>query len=189
MTALIATFEDSTLIEMALAGRTECFPVLMDRYVTAVRKHIMPLVKNTSDVDDLVQDTFLKAWLHLSKFRFEASFRTWITRVALNEALALYRRQRCRPYCQASASLEIFPSQCESPEQALARGEARLTIRTAIQKLPRKYGEVLILCDLEQLTARETARHLKSSIPLVKTRLCRARRMLSAALYKSAGTV
>jgi DNA-directed RNA polymerase specialized sigma24 family protein len=42
------------------------------------------LVKNTSDVDDLVQDTFLKAWLHLSKFRFEASFRTWITRVALN---------------------------------------------------------------------------------------------------------
>jgi RNA polymerase sigma-70 factor, ECF subfamily len=73
MTALIATFEDSTLIEMALAGRTECFSVLMDRYVTAVRKHIMPLVKNTSDVDDLVQDTFLKAWLHLSKFRFEAS--------------------------------------------------------------------------------------------------------------------
>jgi RNA polymerase sigma-70 factor (ECF subfamily) len=56
----------------------------MDRYVTAVRKHVVPLVKNTSDVDDLVQDTFLKAWLHLSKFRFEASFRTWITRVALN---------------------------------------------------------------------------------------------------------
>jgi hypothetical protein len=67
MTALIATFEVSTLIEMALAGRTECFSVWMDRYVTAVRKHIMPLVKNTSDVDDLASKRNLDKWSHAFK--------------------------------------------------------------------------------------------------------------------------
>jgi RNA polymerase sigma-70 factor (ECF subfamily) len=186
MTGSIATFEDRTLIEMALAGQTECFSVLMRRHVSVVRSCIRSMVTNTTDVDDLVQDAFLKAWLHLSTFRFEASFRAWITRVAVNEALTSYRRQRRRPFCPAPANIEAFPSQCESPEQAFTRSEARLTVRTAIAELPRKYREILTLCDLEQLSAREAAQRLKSSIPLVKTRLFRARHMLSAALNRDA---
>jgi RNA polymerase sigma-70 factor, ECF subfamily len=183
--APIASFEDRTLIEMALSGRSECFSALMDRHVAAVRRCITSIVRNASDVDALVQDTFLKVWAHLCTFRFEASFRTWITRVAVNESLALYRRQRCRPCCSAPENLEAFPSGCESPEEALARSEIRLTLHAAIATLPRKYRDVLTLCDLEQLGAQETAERLKSSIPLVKTRLFRARRMLSAALHRS----
>jgi RNA polymerase sigma-70 factor (ECF subfamily) len=76
------------------------------------------VVKNTTDVEDIVQDAFLKAWLHLSTFRFEASFRSWITRVALNEALTHYRRQHRRQFYSAPANLEAFPSQLESPNQA-----------------------------------------------------------------------
>ncbi|HEX4165934.1 MAG TPA: sigma-70 family RNA polymerase sigma factor [Bryobacteraceae bacterium] len=186
MTRGITTFEDGTLIEMALAGQTECFSVLMERYAIAVRRHIMPMVRNPSDIDDLVQDAFLKAWLHLPAFRFEASFRTWITRVAVNEALALHRRRRSRPCCLTQANLEAFPSPCESPDQAFARSEAGLTVLRAIEKLPRKYREILILRDLEELTARETARHLKSSVPLVKARLFRARHMLLDRLNKDA---
>jgi RNA polymerase sigma-70 factor (ECF subfamily) len=184
--APIASFEDRTLIEMALAGQSECFSALMDRHVTAVRRCITSIVRNTSDVDDLVQDTFLKAWARLCTFRFEASFRTWITRVAVNESLASYRRQRSRPSCSTPENLEAFPSHCESPEEALARSEIRLTVHAAIARLPGKYRDVLTLCDLEQLGAEETAGRLKSSIPLVKTRLFRARRMLSAALHRSA---
>ena len=186
MTGSIATFEDRALIEMTLAGQTDCFSALMDRHVAAVRSCIRSVVKNTTDVDDIVQDAFLKARLHLSTFRFEASFRSWITRVALNEALTHYRRQRRRQFYSAPANLEAFPSQLESPNQALARSEARLTVRTAISKLPRKYREILTLCDLEQLTARETAQRLKSSISLVKSRVFRARHMLSAALNRDA---
>jgi RNA polymerase sigma-70 factor (ECF subfamily) len=180
----IATLEDSALIEMTLAGQTESFSVLMNRYASSVRRCIRSIVRNTSDVDDVFQDTFLKAWVHLSAFRFEASFRTWIIRVAVNEALALYRRQRCRPFCSSPANLEALAARCESPDQALARAEECLTVRTAIAKLPKKYQEILTFCDLEELTAQETARHLKSSIPLVKTRRFRARHMLSAALKR-----
>src|SRR3954451_21173404 len=106
--APLATFEDHTLIEMALAGQSACFSALMDRHVTAVRKCIRSVVTNTSDVDEIVQDAFFKAWVHLSKFRFEASFRTWITRVALNESLTLYRRQRCRPFTQRLEIWKLF---------------------------------------------------------------------------------
>jgi RNA polymerase sigma-70 factor (ECF subfamily) len=178
----IATFEDRTLIEMALAGQSECFSALMERHVTAVRRCITSTVRNTSDVDDLVQDTFLKAWTHLCTFRFEASFRTWITRVAVNESLASYRRQRSRPFCLTSENLEAFRSDYESPAEVLARSELHSRVHAAIARLPNKYREILTLCDLEQLSAQETARRLKSSISLVKTRLFRARRMLSTAL-------
>jgi RNA polymerase sigma-70 factor (ECF subfamily) len=187
--APLPSFEDHTLIEMALAGQSACFSALMDRHVTAVRKCIRSAVTNTADVDEIVQDAFLKAWVHLSKFRFEASFRTWITRVALNESLALYRRQRSRPFCSTLDNLEAFPSYYESPEQALARSEIRRTVHAAIASLPRIYRDILILCDLEQLSVQEAAGRLKSSIPAVKTRLFRARRLLSTALHKSARMV
>jgi RNA polymerase sigma-70 factor (ECF subfamily) len=98
----------------------------------------------------------------------------------------LCRRRRCRPFCPAPVNFETFRSPYESPDEALARSEARRTVRSAIIDLPEKYQEILTLCDLEQLSADEAARHLKSSISLVKARLFRARRMLSAELNRRA---
>jgi len=184
MTGPIARFEDRTLIEMAVAGQGECFSVLMNRHRAAVRRCIDRMVSDRSDVEDLVQDTFMKAWLRLSTFRFEAKFSTWITSVAMNEALGSYRRRRCRPFCSVPVNFETFRSSSESPEEALARSEARRTIRSAIASLPKKYREILTLCELEQLSGEEAARRLKSSPSSVKTRLFRARHMLSAALRR-----
>ena len=180
------TLEDKTLVQAALTGETEYFSVLVDRHATAVRRCIQSLVKNPSDVEDLVQDTFLKAWLHLSAFRFEASFRTWLLSVALNEALGLHRRRKCRPFCPPGGNLEALPSQSESPHQAFSRSEARIRIHSAVAKLPTKYRKVLMLCDLQQLTVRETANRMEATLSLVKTRLFRARRMLSKTLSKEA---
>ena len=179
---LLANFDDRTLIERAVAGQAECFSVLMNRHRTAVKRCIGGIVRNRSDVEDLVLDTFLKAWLRLSTFRFEANFRTWITRVAMNEALASYRRQRCRPFCSEPVNFEVFRSLCDSPDEAFARSEARRTVRSAIADLPEKYREILTLCELKQLSLDEAARQLKSSLSLVKTRRFRARQMLSTAL-------
>ena len=179
-----ATLEDKTLVQGALAGRTEYFSVLVDRYATTVRRSIRSLLRNASDADveDLVQDTFLKAWLHLSTFRFESSFRTWLSSVALNEARALHRRRRCRPFYGSTASLETLPSQNESPHQAFTRSEARIRVHSAMAKLPIKYREVLVLYELQQLSMQETAQRMKASVALVKTRLFRARHMLLATL-------
>jgi RNA polymerase sigma-70 factor (ECF subfamily) len=182
MTPSIATFEDSTLIKLALAGQTECFTVLMDRHLAAIKRRIGSTAPNATDADDILQEVLLKVWRHLSTFRSESSFRTWMTRVAMNEVLQSYRQKRRNPLCQASGDLDGFASQVESPHQSFARLEATKTVRSAVAGLPAKYRQVLILRDIEELSAGETAESLQSTIPAVKTRLFRARHMLSEAL-------
>jgi RNA polymerase sigma-70 factor (ECF subfamily) len=184
MRPTIVTFEDNVLIEQALAGQTECFTVLIDRHKPAVRRRINSMVRNPADEDDLVQEVFLKAWRRLATFRSEASFRTWIIQVATNEVLQFYRKASRRLLRPAYADLDTFASQCESPHQSLERIEARRTVQSAIAMLPAKYRQILILRELNQLSARETAQWLQSSIPMVKTRLFRARLLLSDALQR-----
>jgi RNA polymerase sigma-70 factor (ECF subfamily) len=179
-----ATFEDTMLIELALAGRPECFSALMDRHLSPVKRRIGTMVRNVTDLDDVLQEVMFKVWLHLSTFRSESSFRTWITRVAINEVLQTYRRERHRPTCQPLGDLNAFASSVESPFQSLARVENVEAVRRAVVGLPAKYRQVLILHDLEQRTARETARSLQVTIPAVKTRLHRGRLLLSSALQE-----
>ena len=188
MNASIGTVEDRALIEMAISGQTECFSALLDRHANPVKSCIRSLVKDPADVEDLVQNTFIKAWLNLPAFRFESSFRTWITTVAKNEALAFYRYQRTRFIHPTRENLEAFPAASESPEQLLARSEGSKRVRDALGKLPGKYRQVLLLCDFEQMSAPEVAQHLNASIGLVKSRRFRARRMLSTALARKSVT-
>jgi len=122
----------------------------------------------------------LKVWRHLSTFRSESSFRTWLTRVAINEALQSYRRERSKPLCQPLGDFDALASHVESPHQSYARIEMQQAIYGAVAELPAKYRQVLTLRDLEELSAQETALRLQSSIPTVKTRLFRARLMLLA---------
>src|SRR5713101_5780639 len=128
MTPLLATFEDSTLIKLALAGRVDCFAALMDRHVVAVRRRIWSMVRNTNDAEDLLQEVFLKVWCRLSTFRSESTFRTWIIRVATNEVLQSYRREQRRPLFQATSDLDFLPSPAESPHQSFARVEAKQVV-------------------------------------------------------------
>ena len=189
MRSRTTTFEDGLLIQRALAGQTECFTALVDRHNAAVRRRIRSMVRNTADEEDLIQEVFLKAWRHLASFRSDASFRTWITQVATNEVLQFYRKQgrsRLRP---APVDMDTIASHCDSPHRTLEQAEARRTVRSAIAELPAKYRQILILRDLQQLSAQETARWLQSSIPLVKTRLFRARLMLSMAIQKQSHQV
>src|SRR6202162_4938771 len=135
----LATFEDSVLIKMALAGQTECFTVLTNRHLPAVRRRIGSLVRNTTDTDDLLQEVLLKVWRHLSTFRAESTFRTWMTRIAINEALQSYRREQRRPICQAFGDFDTFASPNESPLQSLTRAETTKVVRRAVVELPTKY--------------------------------------------------
>jgi len=184
MVPILATFDDSALLKLTLAGQTECFTVLTNRHLPAVRKRIAWMVGNAADADDLLQEVLLKVWLHLSTFRSESSFRTWMTHIAINEALQSYRRKQSRPLCQAVGDLDAFASPTESPLQALTRAETTLIVRKAVVALPAKYRQVLILREFEQLSTREIARLLQSSIPAVKTRHFRARLKLLTALQR-----
>ena len=184
MTSPLATYEDNTLIKMTLAGQPECFVVLMDRHLFAVKSMIRSMIGNRPDADDLIQEVLFKAWHRLSTFRSEASFRTWMTRVAINEVLQSYRRQKYHACCDTPGDLDGFVSTYESPHQSLTRAEAFRTVHKAVGRLPEKYKQVLILHEFEQLSMRETARSLQASVPAVKSRLYRARILLSAALRR-----
>jgi RNA polymerase sigma-70 factor (ECF subfamily) len=185
MAAVLSTFEDSALIQLALVGQTECFTVLMNRHLPTVRKRIRSIVPNATDAEDVLQAVLLNVWRHLSTFRSESSFRTWMTRVATNEALQSCRRVQASPICRALHDLDAFASSSESPLHSLTRAETAQVVRKAVVELPVKYRQVLILREFEQLSAREIAQSLQSSIPMVKTRLFRGRLMLLAALQRS----
>jgi RNA polymerase sigma-70 factor (ECF subfamily) len=157
----------------------------MDRHSVAVRRRLASLVRNPADTEDLFQEVTLKVWLHLSTFRSESSFRTWVTRVATNEALQSYRRQQRKPLCRPLGDHEVIVSPGEPADGSLARDQAVQAVRSAIAGLPEKYRQVLILRDIEQHSTRETAQSLQSSIEAVKARLFRARLMLLAALRQS----
>src|SRR4051812_13676783 len=91
--------DDTALIQMALAGHGECFGELLQRHKSIVRARVLSLVRNSPDVDDVVQEVFFKAWRALPTFRADAAVSTWLTSIATNEALALYRRRQRQPSC------------------------------------------------------------------------------------------
>jgi RNA polymerase sigma-70 factor, ECF subfamily len=184
MNPAFAELEDGALIKLSLTGQAECFSILMDRHLVAVRELIRARVRNTTEADDVSQHVLLKVWQHLASFRSESSFRTWVTSVAINEVRQLYRRERCRPLSHASGDLNALVSRSESPDDSLARLEAARMVRRAVAELPAKYRLVAKLFYLEELSLRETAQWLHLTIPAAKTRLSRARTILSVQLER-----
>jgi DNA-directed RNA polymerase specialized sigma24 family protein len=119
--------DDSVLINLVLAGDTECFGVLMDRHLAALRGRIRKMTRSVSDADDIMQEVQLKIWRRLGSYRSEASFRTWMTRVAINEALQFYRKANRAPHAHDRTELAEVTSPRESPLQACVRGVHRKT--------------------------------------------------------------
>lgn len=181
----IAGFADETLIEMALDGHGECFTELMGRHERVVRGRIRSIVRNPFDADDLLQEVSFKAWRCLSTLRAESSFRAWLTRIATNEALMLHRREKRMRLSQVPFELDFLASPSEPADRFLTRAEEARLLRTAVLRLPSKYRQVVALCDLEQLSVRETAQRLNSAIPAIKTRLFRGRRLLAKEIRES----
>jgi RNA polymerase sigma-70 factor, ECF subfamily len=176
--AAVRSLDDKALIEMTLAGHNECFDALMDRYLRVIRKRVDSMIRNKAEAEDVLQVAQLKIWTHLSSFRRDSSFQTWITRIAINEALQSYRRTRIVREWSAM-DLDQLAASTDCPERSYARQEMAGRISKAIYRLPAKFRKIVVLRDLRELSIKETARELKSTPQLVKTHLFRARMMLS----------
>lgn len=180
----MGSLSDKALIQMTQAGRNECFDVLMDRHLWVIRKRVDSMIPNKAEAEDVLQIAQLKAWVHLSSFRGDSSFRSWITRIAMNEALQSYRRARIARECDAT-EVEGLAAPTGCPERCYAHREMAVRLSEAIYRLPAIFREIVVLRELRELTVEETARELKSNRQLVKTRLFRARAMLSKALLSN----
>jgi len=170
--------EEVALIRKILGGRRDLFADLIAPHLTPLLRMVQATIGSHPDVEDIVQQTALKAFTHLEQFRFEASFRTWLIRIGLNET------RQWRRKCASSRFLAVaLPAWTQlpvadpshSPLVECQRSEAIVRLRAALAWLPEKYRTVILLRDFEDLSFSEVAQRLGLTIPAVKTRHLRAR--------------
>jgi RNA polymerase sigma-70 factor (ECF subfamily) len=184
-TGSLALLSDEDLIRLTLDGQTDCFTALMDRHLGAIRRCIGFMLHGNGSAEDLTQEVVLKAWRFLSAFRAESSFRTWITRVAVNEVLQFQRRELSVSRLQELSNPDVLPSRDESPYERFVRMQRTEAVRALVNGLPARYREAVMLRELEELSILEIAERLRCTVPTVKTRLFRGRSMLLAGTQKS----
>jgi RNA polymerase sigma-70 factor (ECF subfamily) len=151
------------------------------------------ILHDDSEAEDVVQETYVRAFTHLKGFRGDSALATWLTRIAMNEALGRLRRQRPttdlavfeREDHGDRGQVLIFPTpSTANPEEEAARAELRVVLEHAVDDLPDGFRLVFILRDIQGLTTEETATQLSLRLETVKTRLHRARRLLRLAVEK-----
>ena len=180
----MAEADDTELLRVAREGDATAFDTLIRRHDRFLYRVARSILLDDYEAEDVVQETFIKAFKGLVGFRAEASLSTWLTRIAVNEALARKRRQRTtvelealkHPATQIEPSPMIAPAQ--DPEVAAAQHQIRHLMERAIDELPDSLRTVFVMRDVEELSTAEAARLLGLGEPTVKTRLHRARRML-----------
>lgn len=184
--------EEARLIRQILAGRQDRFADLFQPHMTALRRVVRTKMQDSSEIEDVVQQTLLKAFSRLQQFRFEASFRTWLIRIACNEVLQ-WRRNRVRsalPLLERGRIPETqIADDAVSPFKICERNEEVRWFYKAFVKLPQIYQAVIQQRDLEHRSISETAQFLRLTVPAVKTRHRRARLLMLRFLPSAAATI
>jgi len=180
------TTPEQDLIAQVQRGHHGLFYELVRPYERRVYAAAMAILRNEADAEDVAQEAMLKALANIRQFRSEARFSTWLIQITVNEALMRRRRERAgmiegiddQRDQEGEYAPRDFADWREIPSESLERKEVRHKLAEALASLDRKYREVFILRDMEQLNIQETAEALGISVASVKTRLMRARLML-----------
>ncbi len=190
MTAPTPIPDESQRIAAILAGRHDQFHDLIRPYERTIFAMALAMLKNEADAEEAAQEAFLKAFRHLSSFRSESRFGTWLASIALNEARSILRRRNLLPTDsintdddpQPGISPALLRDWREIPSEAIERAEVRAILRAAIDNLPALYREIFLLRDLDELSVNECAATLNISVSAAKVRLHRARILLQKQL-------
>jgi RNA polymerase sigma-70 factor (ECF subfamily) len=182
--------DDAEVIQQVLSGNTAMFELLMRRYNERVYRAARAIVRDEDEAEDVMQQAYVNAFVHLRQFNGSAQFSTWLTRIAVNESLARVRRQgRYQAYDDDRSNVEPFMSSdpSENPERQAFTGELRGLLEWAIDTLPDGMREVFVLRDVEGLSTAEAAACLGVTEDVVKTRLSRGRAALRRVLLERTG--
>jgi RNA polymerase sigma-70 factor (ECF subfamily) len=190
--------DDAELAALARAGDAGVFRTIMQRHNRRLYRVARGVIGDDAEAEDVVQETYLKAFQSLAAFRGESSLSTWLTRIAINEALG--RKRKRRPMIDLS-NLDLIDEQGETrvlifpgvraganPEVDANRAEVRRLLESAIDDLPESFRIVFVMREIEQMNVEETASQLNILPETVKTRLHRARRLLRDALQARLGS-
>ena len=181
---------DEEAVSRVLQGETGLFEIIMRRYNQRLFRVARAILRNDSEAEDVVQDAYVRAYQHLSQFAGKSTFSTWLTRIAIHEALARRRRsgrwEELEGVQNNQDNTPILKSSIPDPEAQTAQAQARQLLQAAIEALPDDYRTVVIMRDVEEMNVRETAACLEVSEASIKTRLHRAHAMLRRELYARA---
>src|SRR5438132_11185882 len=175
---------DSEIVKRILGGDPALFETLMRRHNQRMYRAVRAILRSDDEVDDVLQQAYLNAYAHLDQFAGTAQFSTWLTRIAVNEALA-HRRKRGAPFEEGEE--DVPDTRTLDPERQAAASELRQAMEQEVESLPDSFRAAFMMREVEGLSTSETAESLGISEDLVKTRLHRARAMLRDNLYKRAG--
>jgi len=178
---------DEAVIARIRAGEPWCFEILMRRHNRRVFRATRAILKRDDEAEDVMQEAYVRAYEHLADFRGEASFATWVTRIAIHEALARKRQeQRFDAFDPAAQELTRLPLPSpRSPEQEVNDQQLRAVLERAIDALPDEFRTVFVLRAVEQMSGAEAAVCLDIPEETVKTRLHRARLRLQEVIVRS----
>jgi RNA polymerase sigma-70 factor (ECF subfamily) len=175
---------DEEIVVRVRAGDTHLFEVLMRRYNQRLYRAARAILRNDADAEDAVQQAYLNAYRHLGQFEGRARFSTWLTRIAVYEALSRRRRTRDNPPGSGDdEQVERIVSAAPDPERHTYAGELGALLESALATLPDGYRSVFMLREVDGLNTAETARQLSVSEGTVKTRLHRAKDLLQRKLH------
>jgi RNA polymerase sigma-70 factor (ECF subfamily) len=182
-------------LEALRSGDRAEFARLVDAHYELIYRLAIKMVSDAQDAEDILQETFIKAFRHLQGFDGRSSLSTWLYRIATNEALMFLRRRKPEQYSiddpLETDEGEIVPVQivdwCCLPEEELMSAEARLHLDQAVANLPPSLRVVFILRDVQRLSTREVSEVLNLSESAIKTRLSRARLRLREELTRYYG--
>ena len=183
------------LVDRARRGDTGAFGELVGRYERNIYRLAKHITQHDEDAEDVLQETFLKAFANLGQFQGNSKFYTWLVRIAVNESLMKLRRRKADKSVSLDERLETeddsVPREIaawdENPEQRYGREEINAILSRAIDSLSPGFRTVFLLRDVEGFSTEETASSLKLSIPAVKSRLLRARLQLREKLNRIFG--
>jgi RNA polymerase sigma-70 factor, ECF subfamily len=182
---------DEEIVDRVRAGEKALYEIIMRRYNQRLYRVARAILRDDSEAEDVMQDAYVRAYQHLHQFARRAPFSTWLTRIAVHEALARVRqRNRVRQVTDGEHEGEFVMTLAEpslNPEQTASAAELGHLLEEALLALPDQFRSVVMLRDVEELSTEETAGALELSEENVKVRLHRGRVMLRNWLFHRVG--
>ena len=185
-----SALSDEQIVAQVVAGQTALFEVLMRRHNERIYRAARAILKDETEAEDVMQQAYVNAYSHLRQFDARAKFSTWLTRIAINEAITRARKRGRYEWLDeedTEIGAALMASREQDPERQAFASELGKLVEAAVDGLPDGAREVFMLRDVEGLSTAEVSECLGVSEDVVKTRLSRARAALRRDLYERAG--
>lgn len=182
---------EADIIKRILSGEKELYEILVRRHNQKLYRVIRSYLTDEAEIEDLMQNSYIKGYIKLYQFKMEASFSTWLIRIAINEALArlkekgkLYHISEHEEQLNKNTILEIPDKNQLNPQEKMIHHEAKQLLEKAIDQLEPKYKIVYMMKEVEGMSLKETALALDLTLSNVKVRLHRSKEMLKDKLFE-----